>query len=145
MIMKFTPRSTFLVASIVFVVAATSPMTSNTANAASLAEAFKDINAEVRASIVKELIKSRAYDLEHTQRRPGGKTDEKEDANTSDKDGAQKALDKLKETIGDGEYDRPSRTTQCNMEVASQKSEPGKPTPRRTVVLITEPILQICK
>jgi hypothetical protein len=116
--------------------------------AAGIAEAFKDLDSEVRASIVKELIKSRSYDVEYTHRRPKDKTSsEKEDSNATDKDRAQKGLDRLKEAMGDSDdaYDRPSRTTQCNMEVASQKHEPGKPTPRRTVVLITEPIMQICK
>jgi hypothetical protein len=115
-------------------------------NAAGLAEAFKEVNDEVRASIVKELIKSRAYDMEYTQRRAKDKTaTEKDDANATDKDRAQRGLDRLKDVMGEEEYDRPSRTTQCNMEIASQKTETGKPTPRRTVVMITEPIMQICK
>jgi hypothetical protein len=121
------------------------------AHAASLAEAFKEIDAEVRASIVKELIKSRSYDVEHTHKRPSDKSNSKTDANSKDskddKDGAA-ALAKLKEVMDDDDndaYNRPSRTTSCNMEVANQTKETGKPTPRRTTVIITEPIMQICK
>jgi hypothetical protein len=116
--------------------------------AGGLAEAFKDVEPETRASIVKQLIQSRSYDGEYTQRRPKDKgSNEKEDPNMSDKDRAQQGLDRLRDVMGDGDesYDRPSRVAGCNMEVATQKREPGKPTPRRTVVLITEPIMQICK
>jgi hypothetical protein len=118
----------------------------SSASAAGLAEAFKEVNDEVRASIVKELIKSRAYDMEYTQRRPKEKgTSEKDDANLSDRERAQRGLDRLKDVMGEEEYDRPSRVTSCTMEIASQEKETGKPSPRRTVVTITKPIVQICK
>jgi hypothetical protein len=118
----------------------------SSANAAGLAEAFKEVNDEVRASIVKELIKSRAYDMEYTQRRPKEKpTSDKDDSKLTDRERAQRGLDRLQDAMGDEEYDRPSRVTSCTMEIAAQEKEAGKPAPRRTVVTITKPIVQICK
>jgi hypothetical protein len=139
--------------------------------AAGLAEAFKDLDAEVRASIVKELIRSRAYDLEHTQKRPKNKAssgvDEKiKTPNAQDsadqvgagmnsatggltsvrpRDGGDANLDRLKDSFEDDDYERPVRDKVCSMEIASQKKEPGKPTPRRQTIVITDPIIQICK
>jgi hypothetical protein len=137
------------------------------ADAAGIAEAFKDLDAEIRASVVKEMIRARAYDLEYTQRRPkekGSKGDDKSKGNDLNgamdqlnsasggrtggrsRDGGQSSLDRLEESFNeDDDYDRPVREKVCSMEVASQKKDPGKPAPRRQTIVITDPIIQICK
>jgi hypothetical protein len=140
-------------------------------DAAGLAEAFKDLDAEVRASIVKELIRSRAYDLEYTQKRPKSKGSSSGDekiktpnaqdtadqvnsamgsatgglTNVRPRDGGDSNLDRLKDSLEDDDYERPVRDKVCSMEVAPQKRETGKPTPRRQTIVITDPIIQICK
>lgn len=153
-----------IICPLLFVSVCAAALASGAGAAASLAEAFKDINPEVRASIVKELIKSRSYDLEHTQKRPSEKGSNSGDgkagapdatgavnsatgglANARPRDGGGSSLERIKDSMDDDEYDRPMREKVCSMEIGTQKTDPGKPAPRRQTYVFTEPIIQICK
>ena len=94
--------------------------------AAGLAESFKDLNDEVRASIVKELVKSRMFDTQDPNKKSSGK---KGDSSTDFDDDA-------------GGKNSPN---DCNLEIGNAKAEPGRPAPRRVTVVVTGPIIQMCK
>jgi hypothetical protein len=93
--------------------------------ATGLAKSLQDMDDESRAAVVRELVKSKSYTYGVTPKNKSNQISEDDNEDEDDADGG-------KNKKG------------CHMEVANAKSEPGRPTPRRMVVVVTGPVVQIC-